>query len=277
MKSSISWISAFVLILTFAAFACSESKDEPVVPNPPEKQDSLNYNVFCFYYPWYGSKEHDRQNFHWSASFYRNEYGPRSGIHSSEHHDIASCFYPQAGMYSSADRATIIRQLKDMAGCGIGVLVAEWGYSVSSDNAPDQEKVLPVIFDVADSLGMKVCVCQENYTGRTVSSTRTDIVNYIRKYGRHNACWKIDGRPVYLIWDTNNTGDTPDDKDGAFRPWDKLLNEGGSITIVVPAKLAYGEQGRQGIEPNSTLVFDMDVLSVKPYIEPAKEETPEEL
>lgn len=56
-----------------------------------------------------------------------------------------------------------------------------------------------------------------------------------------------------------------------------LIGEGGSITIVVPAKLAYGEQGRQGIEPNSTLVFDMDVLSVKPNIEPAKEETPEEL
>ncbi len=226
---------AVVLILAFVAvFACDESQTEPVTKpedQPEEKPDSLNYNVFCFYYPWYGSQAHDGQNFHWSASYYTEKGGSRAGIHSSNYHDISSCFYPEAGMYSSADRATITRQLKDMAECGIGVIIAEWGYSVSSSNAPDEEKVLPVIFDVADSLGMKVSVCQENYRGRTVSSTRTDIVNYIKKYGRHNACWKIDGRPVYLIWDTNNTGDAPDDKDEFFKTWDKLLTDEGAISI----------------------------------------------
>lgn len=231
MISRTSPLCVFSFILAFvAAFACNESQiDTPT--ESQEKQDSLNYNVFCFYYPWYGSEEHDGQNFHWSASYYTEKGASRAGVHTSEHHDISSCFYPEAGMYSSADRATIIRQLKDMAECGIGVVIAEWGYSVNSDNAPDEEKVLPVIFDVADSLGMKVSVIQGHYAGRTVSSTRTDIVNYVHKYGRHNACWKIDGRPVYLIWSTNNTGDDPEKKDEFFRTWDKLLTKDGSISI----------------------------------------------
>lgn len=233
VSSSSLWLSALALILALAAaIGCSDSKDEPEQePDQTEEQDSLNYNVLCFYYPWYGSEAHDGQNYHWSASFSTKSYGPRAGVHSSKYHDIGSCFYPEAGMYSSADRATITRQLKDIADCGIGVIVAEWGYSVVGTNAPDEDYVLPVIFDVADSLGLKVSVCQENYTGRTVSTTRTDIVNYIRQYGRHNACWKIDGKPVYLIWDTYNTGDTPNTSDEFLRTWDKLLTDDGSITI----------------------------------------------
>ena len=57
----------------------------------------------------------------------------------------------------------------------------------------------------------------------------------------------------------------------------QLVGNGGSLSIVVPADLAYGEQGRQGIEPNKTLLFDMEVVSVKPYVAPVVEEVaPEE-
>ena len=56
----------------------------------------------------------------------------------------------------------------------------------------------------------------------------------------------------------------------------QLVGNGGSLSIVVPADLAYGEQGRQGIEPNKTLLFDMEVVSVKPYVAPVVEEAVEE-
>lgn len=45
-----------------------------------------------------------------------------------------------------------------------------------------------------------------------------------------------------------------------------LLGKGGSATLYIPADLAYGVDGvpQAGIGPNSTLVFDVEVLDVNP-------------
>ena len=53
----------------------------------------------------------------------------------------------------------------------------------------------------------------------------------------------------------------------------QLVGEGGKIQLVIPGDLAYGERGSQGIEPNSTLLFDVDVVEVH-KVAPVVEETP---
>lgn len=55
---------------------------------------------------------------------------------------------------------------------------------------------------------------------------------------------------------------------GVIKGWQEalqLMPEGSKWQVFIPAELGYGERGAgQHIEPNSTLVFDIELLSVKP-------------
>ena len=50
----------------------------------------------------------------------------------------------------------------------------------------------------------------------------------------------------------------------------QLMKPGSKVTVVIPGELAYGPQGNRGIEPNETLIFDIETLGVDDSPRPAR-------
>ena len=71
--------------------------------------------------------------------------------------------------------------------------------------------------------------------------------------------WGDDSEPIRLTLDRVIPGWT----EGL-----QLLGKGGKAQLYIPAALGYGENGTGGIEPNSTLIFDVELVDIFPYADP---------
>ena len=97
--------------------------------------------------------------------------------------------------------------------------------------------------------------------GKNFSDSDVVKVNYV---GRH-----LDGTEF------DKSGDQPVPFNlkqviPGFAEMIQLMKPGSKVTVVIPGELAYGPQGNRGIEPNETLIFDIETLGVDDSPRPAR-------
>ena len=93
-----------------------------------------------------------------------------------------------------------------------------------------------------------------NGEGKNFSDSDVVKVNY---EGRH-----LNGE----VFDKSGENPVPFDLQQVipgFREMITLMKPGSKVTVVIPGELAYGPQGNRGIEPNETLIFDIETLGVE--------------
>jgi hypothetical protein len=126
---------------------------------------SAGVRVSAFYYPWYGTSSEDGAFEHWS----QHGHVPPN--------DIASSYYPAAGLYSSSDQLVIAAQMDEIRSAGIDeIAVSWWGRGSPEDTR------LPAVVAAAHADGIAVAVHLEPYPGRSVATTVADVA-YLRSYG----------------------------------------------------------------------------------------------
>lgn len=83
-----------------------------------------SYTVHAFYYPWYGSPEHDGQFLHWNHPYIRHWNKVEAQKWPNYTHippdDVGSNFYPLLGAYSSRDIEVINYHMQMMKYARIG-------------------------------------------------------------------------------------------------------------------------------------------------------------
>jgi FKBP-type peptidyl-prolyl cis-trans isomerase len=83
------------------------------------------------------------------------------------------------------------------------------------------------------------------------------------KVKTHYSGTLIDGTEFDSSYKRNQPAEFP--VNGVIKGWTEaliLMKEGAKWQLFVPANLAYGERGRPGIPPNSTLIFEVELLEV---------------
>lgn len=112
--------------------------------------------------------------------------------------------------------------------------------------------------------------------GEAISENDTLEVYYVGTYidGKEfDSCKEEDGKDPFQFELHGGNGY----RGGVIAGWVEGLqyaSKGGEINLYIPSELAYG-RGSYQMEPNQTLVFNVKVVDVKKYVEPAAEEVAE--
>ena len=90
--------------------------------------------------------------------------------------------------------------------------------------------------------------------GKNFSDSDVVKVNYVGRHLNDSVFDKSGDQPVPFNLKQVIPG---------FAEMIQLMKPGSKVTVVIPGELAYGPQGNRGIEPNETLIFDIETVGVQ--------------
>ena len=103
--------------------------------------------------------------------------------------------------------------------------------------------------------GLQYKVLMEG-SGKTPKATDEVTINYRGSL--------LDGTEIDSTYKSGKPGNFPVDR--VIRGWMEallLMKEGSKWQLFIPPELAYGERGEGPVPPNSTLIFEVEMISVK--------------
>ena len=197
--------------------------------------------TFAFLYLWYGTPEGDGRWLHWDHAqlphwqeAVRARYPPAS-VRYLPPDDIHAPFYPERGLYSSRDPATLRSQFRGMRELGgISVAICSWWGRADGSSKGDSQGVvtdalMPAVLDAASSAGVTVALHLEPYEGRDAESVARDLAYLADTYGAHPALARrsrlsVGGPPLPLLFVYDAYHIAP-------AQWARLLAPGGDLCV----------------------------------------------
>lgn len=175
--------------------------------------------------------------------------GAESPLSEAEQQEAMQAFAPklQEAMQAKQQELQAEQQESRAEEQKLGAEAKEEGEAFLAENAKKQDvEALPS--------GLQYKVIKPG-TGDSPDATDTVKVHYHGTF--------IDGTKFDSSIDRGEPAEFP--VEGVIPGWTEALQKmkvGGKWQLVVPAKLAYGEQGNSAIPPNSVLVFEVELLEI---------------
>ncbi|TSA35542.1 MAG: hypothetical protein D4R65_04350 [Verrucomicrobiaceae bacterium] len=164
--------------------------------------------LFANYYTWYatGSGPHKTWT-HWvrhPVADAMNLEAKRTGqvVQRLEQKDIASVLWPLAGLYDSDNREIVRWHIRLAKAAGIDALLVDWWGPGGWQRVPGLTKSAfeDVILPIAAEEGFKVALFDEPVQFRPLDESKQWVAEYLGKYKDNPAYLRIDGKPVYYIY-----------------------------------------------------------------------------
>ena len=193
----------FTLIMTFQAQANIQGQ-------PDDK-------LHTFYYSWYGNPAQDKQWVHWDHKVL--PFGDRPLTGRTEFpggEDIGANFYPQLGTYSSHAPEIIKKHIQMMKQANIGVVSYSWW---GKEDFASRSVI--TFMDEAQKAGLKVNFHIEPIY-KNAKEFKQAIATLMALVGEHPALYRLDGKPLYYIYDSYKV---------EVSQWRQVLADDGQLSL----------------------------------------------